>query len=239
MSDWMGSTITLGFASVVIGMLAGRVCTWGACCLPALLKRQWQRDARELLGLDSEKHSDLQPARTPSRVIWTAQISCAALSLVVTMHFGPTMQAFCALLFTWSLLTLSLIDSEHHLLPDSLVIPGLWAGLVLNSFGLFTVLQDALWGCIVGFGFFWSVSQLTGLITGRESIGRGDIKLLALMGAWGGLQVLGWTVVCSLLGAGLAAMLLILLGKRSTDARIPFGPFISAAGWSAFVILTH
>ncbi|WP_372340171.1 MULTISPECIES: prepilin peptidase [Pseudomonas] len=137
------------------------------------------------------------------------------------------------------LLALSLIDSEHHLLPDSLVIPGLWAGLVLNSFGLFTVLQDALWGCVVGFGFFWSVSQLTGLITGRESIGRGDIKLLALMGAWGGLQVLGWTVVCSLLGAGLAAMLLILLGKRSTDARIPFGPFISAAGWSAFVILTH
>ncbi|HDS1770224.1 prepilin peptidase [Pseudomonas monteilii] len=239
MSDWMGSKITLGFASVVIGMLAGRVCTWGACCLPALLERQWQRDARELLGLDSEKHSDLQAARTPSRVIRAAQISCAALSLVVTMHFGPTMQAFCALLFTWSLLTLSLIDSEHHLLPDSLVIPGLWAGLVLNSFGLFIALQDALWGCVVGFGSVWSVSQITGLITGRESIGRGDIKLFALMGAWGGLQLLGWTLVCSLLGAALASLFLMLLGKLPTDTKIPFGPFISAAGWSGFLILIH
>lgn len=239
MSDWMGSEITLGFASVVIGILAGRVCAWSACWLPAHLEHQWQRDAREVLRLDPEKPSDLQTTKAPSVRTWTAQISCAALSLVVTLHWGLTMQAFCALLLSWLLLTLSLIDSEHQLLPDALVMPGLWAGLVLNSFGLFIALQDALWGCVVGFGSLWSMRQITGLIIGRESIGRGDIKLFALMGAWGGLQLLGWTLVCSLLGAALASLFLMLLGKLSTDTKIPFGPFISAAGWSGFLILIH
>ncbi|QVL20379.1 prepilin peptidase [Pseudomonas qingdaonensis] len=158
---------------------------------------------------------------------------------MMTLHFGPTRQALFALPFTWCLLTLSLIDRQHHLLPDALVIPGLWAGLVLNSFGLFTALQDALWGCVIGFGSLWAVSQLTELITGGESIGRGDLKLLALMGAWGGLKVLGWTLVFSLLGAALAALCLMLLGKLCTVTRIPFGPFISAAGWSAFLIIIH
>ncbi|WP_425928624.1 prepilin peptidase [Pseudomonas sp. NyZ201] len=239
MSDWMSSEITLGLGSIPLGMLVGRLCAWVARWLPALLEHQWQRDAREVLRLDPEKPSDLQAARAPSLRTWTAQISCAALSLVVTMHCGPTMQAFCTLLFSWLLLTLSLIDFEHQLLPDALVMPGLWAGLVLNSFGLFIALQDALWGCVVGFGSLWSVSQITGLITGRESIGRGDIKLFALMGAWGGIQLLGWTLVCSLLGAALASLFLMLLGKLPTDTKIPFGPFISAAGWSGFLILIH
>ncbi|WP_252091357.1 A24 family peptidase [Pseudomonas sp. MWU13-3659] len=191
----MGYELALKFGSIVIGMLAGRLCAWSACWLPALLENQWQREAQELLGLDVDKPYDLRPARFSPRKIWLAQISCGALSLMVTLHFGPTMQAFYALLFTWSLLALSLIDSEHHLLPDTLVVPGLWGGLILNSFGLFTALQDALWGCVIGFGSFWSAGQLTRLITGRECVGRGDFKLLALIGAWGGIQVLGWTLI--------------------------------------------
>ncbi|WP_110968461.1 prepilin peptidase [Pseudomonas huaxiensis] len=239
MSDWISSEITLGLGSIALGMLAGRLCALVACWLPTLLEHQWQRDAREMLGLDVHKHSAPQLPRASRAEIWIVQIGCAGLSLMVTLHFGPTCQALFALPFTWCLLTLSLIDRQYHLLPDALVIPGLWAGLVLNSFGLFTALQDALWGCVIGFGSLWAVSQLTELITGRESIGRGDLKLLALMGAWGGLKVLGWTLVFSLLGAALAALFFVLLGKLSTVTRIPFGPFISAAGWSAFLIIIH
>ncbi len=145
MSDWMSSEITLGLGSITLGMLVGRLCAWVACWLPTLLEHQWQRDAREMLGLDLHKHSTPQLPRASRAEIWIVQIVCAGLSLMMTLHFGPTRQALFALPFTWCLLTLSLIDRQYHLLPDALVIPGLWAGLVLNSFGLFTALQDALW----------------------------------------------------------------------------------------------
>lgn len=235
MSDWMGSEMALGFASVVIGMLAGRVCAWGACRLPAHLEHQWQRDARELLGLDAQKPNDPQAATAPSREIWTAQISCAALSFVVTLNFGPTMQSFCALLFTWALLALSLIDSEHHLLPDALVMPGLWAGLLMNSFGVFTTLHDALWGCVVGYVSFWSVFHLVNLFTGKDSLGAGDFKLLALIGAWGGWQIVPYTVATALLLTMVSIVCLPLLKDQS--GRMPFGPLLSFAGWIALLVI--
>ena len=235
MSDWIASEIALGFASVVLGMLAGRVCAWGACYLPAHLERQWQRDARELLGLDIQRPNDLQAARASSREIWIAQISCAAFSFMVTLNFGPTMQTVCALLFTWLLLTLSLIDSEHHLLPDALVIPGLWAGITLNSFGLFATLQDALWGCVAGYLSLWSVSQLARLITGRVSMGMGDLKLLAMIGAWGGWQVLPGTVAGSLMIAVILTVYLRLIEGITSGASMPFGPPLSLAGWMIFL----
>ncbi len=235
MSDWMGSQVTLGFASVVIGMLAGRVCVWGAGCLPAHLEHQWQREARELLGLESQKPSDLQAARASLREIWTAQISCAALSFMVTLNFGPTMQAFCALLFTWALLALSLIDIEHHLLPDALVMPGLWAGLVTNSFGVFTTLHEALWGCVVGYVSLWSTFHLVHLITGKESLGAGDFKLLALIGAWGGWQTVPYTLATALLLAMPLIARLSLLKDQSVC--MPFGPFLSIAGWIALLLI--
>lgn len=231
----MGSQVTLGFASVVIGMLAGRVCALGACCLPEYLEHQWRRDAREILGLKPQKPNDLQVARAPSRVIWTAQISCAALSFMVTLNFGPTTQAFCALLFTWALLALSLIDSEHLLLPDALVMPGLWAGLVINSFGVFTTPHEALWGCVVGYVSLWSVFHLVHLITGKESLGAGDFKLLALIGAWGGWQIVPYTVATALLLAMAPVARLSLLKDQSV--RMPFGPFLSFAGWIALLII--
>ncbi|CAI8952840.1 A24 family peptidase [Pseudomonas soli] len=236
MSDWMDSEITLGLASVVLGMLAGRVCAWGACYLPTHLEHQWQRDAREILGLDPEKPNDLQPTTAPSRETWAAQIIGAVLSLVVTMYFGPTMQAFFVLLFTWCLLILSLIDSKHHLLPDALVLPGLWGGLALNSFGLCATLQDALWGCVVGYLSLWSSSQLTRLITGRVNMGAGDLKLLAMIGAWGGWHILPTTVLLALLASLLASVPRMLKSSTSRPTVIPFGPYISVAGWASFTL---
>lgn len=74
------------------------------------------------------------------------ELACAGLSLVVAWHFGVSVQALLALVLTWCLLALSLIDAEHQLLPDVLVLPTLWLGLVVNAFGLFVPLADALWG---------------------------------------------------------------------------------------------
>ena len=239
MSDWMGSEITLWAGSILAGILAGRLCARGASWLPVVLEHQWRQDARDLLGLTLEGDLELRQPNPSRSVTWLAQIGCAALSFTVAVNLGATLEAMLALLLTWCLLVLSLIDLEHYLLPDVLVLPGLWAGLVINSFGVFTTLDDAFWGCVVGYVSLWSASQLSRLITGRECIGRGDLKLLALMGAWGGIQVFCWTLVCSLLGAALTTIFLKLLGKISSTTHIPLGPFLSVAGWTAFLSLAH
>lgn len=63
------------------------------------------------------------------------------------------------------------------------MLPLLWMGLIVNSFGLFTNLSDALWGAVAGYLVLWSVYWLFKLITGKEGMGHGDFKLLAMLGA--------------------------------------------------------
>ncbi|HCC63427.1 MAG TPA: prepilin peptidase, partial [Pseudomonas sp.] len=78
----------------------------------------------------------------------------------------------------------SMIDVDHQLLPDSLVLPLLWLGLIANYFGLFAPLPDAVWGAVAGYLSLWSVYWLFKLVTGKEGMGYGDFKLLAMLGAW-------------------------------------------------------
>ncbi|WP_164555930.1 prepilin peptidase, partial [Pseudomonas viridiflava] len=91
-------------------------------------------------------------------------------------------QAAAMLVLSWGLLAMSLIDADHQLLPDSLVLPLLWLGLIVNAFGLFTSLSDALWGAAAGYLTLWSVFWLFKLVTGKEGMGYGDFKLLAMLG---------------------------------------------------------
>lgn len=88
-----------------------------------------------------------------------------------------------ALPLTWCLLALSLIDAEHQLLPDVLVLPMLWLGLIVNAFGLYVPLTSALWGAVAGYLSLWTVYWLFKLVTGKEGMGYGDFKLMALIGA--------------------------------------------------------
>ena len=74
------------------------------------------------------------------------ELSCGVLSAYVAWHFGFGWQAGGMLVLAWGLLAMSLIDADHQLLPDTLVLPLLWLGLIANNFGLFTSLEDALWG---------------------------------------------------------------------------------------------
>ena len=102
------------------------------------------------------------------------ELTCGLLSAFIAWHFGFTWQTGGMLLLTWGLLAMSLIDVDHQLLPDSLVLPLLWLGLIANSFGLFASLEDALWGAIAGYLSLWSVYWLFKLVTGKEGMGYGD-----------------------------------------------------------------
>src|SRR5690554_405016 len=130
------------------------------------------------------------------------ELLSAVLSGVVAWQFGFGWVAGAMLLLTWSLIALSLIDADTQLLPDSIVLPMLWLGLIINSTGLFTDIHSALWGAVFGYLSLWTVYWVFKLVTGKEGMGYGDFKLLAMLGAWGGWQVLPLTILLSsLVGA--------------------------------------
>jgi leader peptidase (prepilin peptidase) / N-methyltransferase len=163
------------------------------------------------------------------------ELTCGLLSAFIAWHFGFTWQAGAMLLLTWGLLAMSLIDVDHQLLPDSLVLPLLWLGLIANSFGLFTNLENALWGAIAGYLSLWSVYWLFKLVTGKEGMGYGDFKLLAMLGAWGGWQVLPLTILLSSLVGAVLGLIMLRLRNAETSTPIPFGPYLAIAGWIALL----
>ncbi|MGV6474525.1 prepilin peptidase [Azotobacter vinelandii] len=163
------------------------------------------------------------------------ELTCGLLSAHVAWHYGFGWQAGAMLLLGWALLAMSLIDYDHQLLPDSLVLPLLWLGLILNSFGLFVSLEDALWGAVTGYLSLWSVYWLFKLFTGKEGMGYGDFKLLAMLGAWGGWQILPLTVLLSSLVGAMLGIVILRLRKAESGTPIPFGPFLAFAGWIALL----
>jgi leader peptidase (prepilin peptidase)/N-methyltransferase len=163
------------------------------------------------------------------------ELACGLLTAFVAWHFGFGWQAGAVMLLSWGLLAMSMIDADHQLLPDALVLPLLWLGLIANSFGLFASLGDALWGAVAGYLSLWSVYWLFKLVTGKEGMGYGDFKLLAMLGAWGGWQVLPLTILLSSLVGAVLGVIMLRLREAQTSTPIPFGPYLAIAGWIALL----
>jgi leader peptidase (prepilin peptidase)/N-methyltransferase len=157
------------------------------------------------------------------------------LAVAVAHEFGPTWQTLAALGFAWTLLALTLIDLDHKLLPDSLTLPLLWAGLLLNVGGLFAPLSSGVIGAAAGYLALWSVYKLFKLVTGKEGMGYGDFKLLAAIGAWVGWQLLPVVILLSAVVGSIVGIALIAFGGRSRQTAIPFGPYLAAAGFIALL----
>jgi leader peptidase (prepilin peptidase) / N-methyltransferase len=150
-------------------------------------------------------------------------------------HFGFSMVAAGALLLTWCLIALAVIDYDTQLLPDSLTLPLLWAGLLFNLVGGLAPVRAAVIGAAAGYLALWAVYQVFRLLTGKEGMGYGDFKLLAALGAWLGWQGLPLVVVlASVLGALVGGVFILFFG-RDHRLPIPFGPFLCAAGWAALL----
>lgn len=157
------------------------------------------------------------------------------LSALIAWHFGFGLPAFAALLLTWALIALSFIDIEHLLLPDSIIYPVLWLGLILSLFDIFTDSQSSIIGAAFGYLSLWTIYQGFKLATGKEGMGHGDFKLLAMLGAWIGWQYLALTILLSSLVGTTVGLTLISLNKQKSDAPIPFGPYLAMAGWIALL----
>ena len=164
----------------------------------------------------------------------------AVASLLVAWTFGPTWQTVAALFFTWTLIALALIDFDTKLLPDSLTLPLMWAGLLLglvtiDGMPLFADLRSSVIGAAAGYLSLWTVFHLFKLVTGKEGMGYGDFKLLAAIGAWLGWQQLPLVILLSAAVGSVVGVGLILFGGRSRQAAIPFGPYLAIAGFIALL----
>jgi len=132
---------------------------------------------------------------------------------------------------TTVLVALTFIDYDTQLLPDSLTLPLLWGGLLLNltSHGM-APLPDAVIGAMTGYLSLWSVYWLFKLVTGKEGMGYGDFKLLAALGAWFGWQALPAIILMSSVIGAVVGIGLILFKGHGRSQPIPFGPYLAGAG---------
>jgi leader peptidase (prepilin peptidase)/N-methyltransferase len=159
------------------------------------------------------------------------ELLSASLAIILAWQFGFTWQLLGALIFTWILLALSMIDFDHQLLPDSLTLPGLWLGLGVNLFNLYTNIEASVIGAIAGYLFLWSIYWVFKLLTGKEGMGYGDFKLLALLGAWLGWQPLPSIILISSFLGAVIGISLIIIRQHDKNVPIPFGPYLAFAGW--------
>ncbi len=160
---------------------------------------------------------------------------CALMSAFVAWHFGFTVAGFAALILTWSLIVLSVIDIREQMLYDAITLPMLWLGLLINTQGVFTDPVSAIIGAAAGYLILWSIYKLFKLLTGKEGMGYGDFKLLALFGAWLGWKMLPMIILLSSLVGALVGIAMIIFVGRDRNIPIPFGPYLAAAGWIALI----
>ena len=158
-----------------------------------------------------------------------------ALTAFVAWHFGVTWTAAFAVLFGWAMVALAFIDADTTLLPDDITLPLLWLGLLVNVGGLFTPVSSAIIGAVAGYLVLWSVFWAFKLITGKEGMGYGDFKLLAAIGAWLGWQMLPLVILLSAAVGTVVGVAGIVLKGRDKGAKLPFGPYLAAAGLIALI----
>lgn len=176
------------------------------------------------------------PARYP-----VVEATTAILSALLAWRFGYTLECAAALIMTWSLIALAVIDLDTQLLPDIITLPLLWLGLALSLFSnpdgsaIFTDPRSAIIGGLVGYLSLWSIYQGFKLVTGKEGMGYGDFKLLAALGTWLGWQMLLLIVLLAAVVGLIAAMGMKIFRGHDSQIPIPFGPYLAAAGLIAML----
>ena len=161
------------------------------------------------------------------------ELVTAVMTAVLIVKFDWGWQLVAMVAFTWLLIAMSVIDIDHQILPDPMTLGLLWLGLLVNSQGLFTDLESAVYGAALGYGVLWAFFWIFKLATGKDGMGYGDFKLLAALGAWLGFQsLLTIIILSSVVGAVVGIAGILILG-RDRQLPIPFGPYLAMAGWIA------
>jgi len=159
------------------------------------------------------------------------ELVTAMLSVAVAYLYGVTATSLFIILLTWALICLTMIDYDHMLLPDQITLPFLWLGLLININGLIVPLDQAVIGAVVGYMSLYSIFWLFKLVTGKEGMGHGDFKLVALFGAWMGWQLLPLLILMASAVGAIVGISLMIFKNHQREQAIPFGPYLAVAGW--------
>jgi leader peptidase (prepilin peptidase)/N-methyltransferase len=145
----------------------------------------------------------------------------------VFIRFGPSLSAAVYFIFIAALLVITFIDIDHRIIPDSISLPGIPLGIAASFFLPNITWIESVLGTLLGGGILLAIAWGYQIITQKDGMGGGDIKLLAMMGAFIGWQGVLFTIMASsFIGTGIGLVLMIRAGKGMKLA-IPFGPFLS------------
>jgi leader peptidase (prepilin peptidase)/N-methyltransferase len=150
------------------------------------------------------------------------------LSVALFMLFGPSLRYLFLFLFAAALVAIAFIDLEHKIIPDVISLPGILVGVAFSFLphaGVSPV--DALIGVVGGGGFLFLVGMVFEKVTGREGMGGGDVKLLAMIGAWMGWKALPFIILISSLSGAVIGGVSLVVARQGVRSRIPFGPFLA------------
>jgi leader peptidase (prepilin peptidase) / N-methyltransferase len=170
------------------------------------------------------------------------ELVTGVLSGFVAWHFGFGGLALAALVFTWLLIALTMIDFDTQFLPDQLTYPLLWLGLLVSlsnpvwAEGAAPLTPaDSIIGATAGYLSLWTVFWSFKLLTGKEGMGYGDFKLFAALGAWLGWQMLLPIILFASAVGAVVGIVIMVRQRRGKDTPIAFGPFLAVAGWLAMI----
>lgn len=164
-------------------------------------------------------------------------IGMVLLSTMLAHRYGLTMRGYGLLIFCWALLVLALIDWQDQLLPDALTLPVMWLGLImqLDPQTRLIGISNAVWACVAGYLFFRVLAYIFFRIRGIEGLGRGDMKLVAMIGAWLGLIALPVIIFLACILSLLYVLGSKLFNRSQTmDGYRAFGPWIILATFLYF-----
>lgn len=159
------------------------------------------------------------------------EVLTCILTILTVSNFLITWQMLAALIMTWVLIVLCFIDLRKQLLPDTITLPMLWLGLLFSLFSLYVTPYLSILGAILGYIILWIAAWLYRIIRKKEGMGHGDLKMLAMLGAWFGPQMVINILIMAIIFALIASLFLLSLKKITTQKPIPFGPFIAVSAW--------
>jgi len=155
--------------------------------------------------------------------------------VLLLYRFGPLPVVAVYAAFVAALIVISVIDFDHQIIPDVISLPGIVIGLLLSVLGYGPPLIDSAAGVLLGGGLLYAVAIGYHAMTGREGMGGGDIKLLAMIGAFLGWKNVLVTLVLGSLSGALIGIALILAHGGDSKAPIPFGPFLALGALCALL----
>jgi leader peptidase (prepilin peptidase)/N-methyltransferase len=155
------------------------------------------------------------------------EIMTGLFALCVALKFGLNLTALAHFIFIAVLTVITYIDLDHFIIPDVLSLPGIPVFFLLSFLNPQMNWLDSLIGILVGGGILYLIAFLYTLVTGKEGMGGGDIKLLAMIGAFVGLKGVVFTIFVSSLIGTISGLVIMIAKGKDFKLKIPFGPFLA------------